>query len=215
MTAIRELTVDDLLDLRAYERVRGRFREEVMRLKALRRVALGPIVTVVFECAATVQFQVQEMARAERIVTEEGLQTELDVYNRLLPTAGELSATLFIELTSEGALREWLPKLVGIEHSLVIELRPTSPGSGEHKGGEVRSVPESSHAEALTREEVTPAVHYLRLLFEPEQVPLLASGPAMLAVRHPAYDHGTELSQETRQQLVADLEGRTPGVHLG
>ena len=102
------LTVDDILDLRAYERVRDDYRRKVMERKRLRRIPLGPVVTLVFECADTVRFQVQEMARAERISTDEGIQGELDVYNRLLPAPGELSATLFIELTSEEELRRWL-----------------------------------------------------------------------------------------------------------
>ena len=72
-------------------------------------------MTLVFECLDTVRFQVQEMARVEKIISDEAIQTELDIYNRLLPAPGELSATLFIELTSEPDLREWLPKLVGIE----------------------------------------------------------------------------------------------------
>jgi len=66
-------------------------------------------MTLVFESINTVRFQVQEMARAERILSDEGIQTELDVYNRLLPAPGELSATMFIELTSDEQLREWLP----------------------------------------------------------------------------------------------------------
>jgi hypothetical protein len=86
--------------------------------KRLRRVALGPIMTLVFECVDTVRFQIQEMARVEKILSDEAIQVELDIYNRLLPQVGELSATLFIELTSDALLREWLPKLVGIERAL-------------------------------------------------------------------------------------------------
>ena len=138
-----ELTVDDILDLRAYERVRDDFRTRVMAKKRLRRIPLGPVVTLVFECADTVRFQVQEMARAERILTDEGIRGELDVYNRLLPSPGELSATLFIELTSEDQLRHWLPRLVGIERSVAFELsRP--PGSTAPPT--VVSVPEELHA---------------------------------------------------------------------
>src|ERR1700733_13950223 len=117
-----DLTLADVLDLRAYERVRESYRAQVIARKRLRRVALGPIMTLVFECVDTVRFQVQEMARVEKILTDEGIQTELDIYNRLLPAAGELSATLFIELTSDGSMREWLPKLVGIERALGVEV---------------------------------------------------------------------------------------------
>jgi hypothetical protein len=204
------LTLADVLDLRAYERVREEFRTRVMARKRRRRVALGAIMTVVFECVDTVRFQVQEMARVERILTDEGIQGELDVYNRLLPAPGELSATLFIELTSEQDLRHWLPRLVGIERALAFEL---APGGGEPATA-VASVPEATHAEALTREEVTPAVHYLRFPFTEAEVARFAAGPVALAVRHPAYEARTELAEETRQELLADLEGRTVPLAL-
>ena len=117
-------------------------------------------MTLVFECFDTVRFQVQEMARAEKIISDEAIQVELDIYNRLLPGRGELSATLFIELTSDDALREWLPRLVGIERQLGFSI----------DGELVASVPEAAHAAALTRETVTPAVHYVRFGFTEAQV---------------------------------------------
>src|SRR5580698_3703099 len=138
------LTVADILDLRAYERVREEYRAAVIARKRLRRVALGPIMTLVFESVDTVRFQVQEMARVEKILSDEAIQTELDIYNRLLPDVGELSATLFIELTSDGAMRDWLPRLVGIEGALGIAVGGTDPI--------VRSAPEADHAAALVRE---------------------------------------------------------------
>ena len=107
--AVHGLTLDDVLDQRAYERVRDDYRANVIAMKKNRRVALGPIMTLVFECLDTVRFQVQEMARVEKIISDEAIQTELDIYNRLLPSPGELSATLLIELTTEADLREWLP----------------------------------------------------------------------------------------------------------
>ena len=193
-----------MLDLRAYERVRDEYRQRVMARKRRRRVALGPIMTIVFECFDTVRFQVQEMVRVERILTDEGVQGELDVYNRLLPSPGELSATLFIELTTEDDLRHWLPRLLGVERSLVFEL-PAEGGSA----GSVGSVPEGTHAEALTRETVTPAVHYLRFRFSENEVRRFAAGRAALAVRHPAYEARTELTPEVQEELLGDLEGRT------
>jgi hypothetical protein len=200
--ATRALGVDDILDLRAYERVRDDYRRRVIELKRRRRVALGPIITVVFECFDTVRFQVQEMARAERIVTDEGIQEELDVYNRLLPGDGELSATLFIELTTERDLRHWLPRLVGVERALAFEL-------GDPVGAVVHSVPEASHAEALTRETVTPAVHYIRFPFSADAKERFVSDePVALAVHHPEYEARTELGGEVRAELSADLQGR-------
>jgi len=192
------LELDDIADLRAYERVRERYRAAVMANKRLRRISLGPVVTVVFESIDTVRFQVQEMARAERIASDEGIRQELEVYNRLLPTAGELSATLFIELTSEEELRKWLPALVGIERHVVLELSGAPPA---------RSIPEASHAAALSREDVTPAVHYLRIPCTAEQRRALSTGHAVLLLTHPAGPHRTPLEPATCAELVADLEG--------
>ena len=129
-------------------------------------MALGPIMTLVFECFDTVRFQVQEMARVEKIISDEAIQVELDIYNRLLPAPGELSATLLIELTSEEELREWLPRLVGIERQLGVSI----------DGDVVPSVPEADHAAALTRDAVTPAVHYLRFAFTEAQVAAFGDG---------------------------------------
>ncbi len=199
----RILTLDDVLDLRAYERVRDGYRRQVIEQKRLRRISLGPIMTLVFESLETVRFQVHEMVRAERILSDDAIQTELDVYNRLLPLPGELSGTLFIELTTEEELRTWLPALVGVERALQIELGPgTDPLV-------VKSLPEGTHADALTREEVTPAVHYLRFPFPEGAAERLESGPAFLAVRHPEYVAQTALSDATRSELAGDLRGRT------
>ena len=74
----------------------------IIALKRRRRVGVGPIVTFVFENRDTVRFQVQEMARAEKLISDDGIQTELDVYNPLIPEPGVLSATMFVELTSDG-----------------------------------------------------------------------------------------------------------------
>lgn len=215
----RALVLDDVLDLRAYERVRPDYRRRVIALKRQRRVPLGPIMTVVFESFDTVRFQVHEMVRAERIATDAGVQAELDVYNRLLPTAGELSATLFVELTSEPDLRTWLPALVGVERSLAIEIGP-DPSAPSSTGGSasavVPSVPEATHVEALTREAVTPAVHYLRFPFRPEAIDLLAAGaPAALVVRHTAYAARTVLAEDTRAALLADVRGDADALELG
>ncbi|HEY5246758.1 MAG TPA: DUF3501 family protein [Acidimicrobiales bacterium] len=200
------LTLDDIVDARAYERARDDFRARVMARKRLRRVGLGEIMTVVFESVDTVRFQIQEMARVEKILTDEGIQAELDVYNRLLPAPGELSATLFIELTSDAELRHWLPRLVGIERTIVVELAD---------GSAVVSVPEASHAEALTRETVTPAVHYLRFRFSAAEVAAFAAGPIALTVAHPAYEARAELSAATQDELLGDLEGRTEPLPIG
>jgi len=193
----RMLTLNDIADLRAYERERDDYRRKVIEIKRRRRVAVGPIVSLVFENRETMRSQVQEMARAERMVSDDQIQKELDVYNALIPEPGELSATLFIELTGEEALRNWLPRLVGIEHSVLLEL----PG-----GDIVRAVPEAAHEEALTRPEITASVHYIRFALDPAQVGRFAAGPVILAVDHPEYPEQAVLTEEVRAELLTDLE---------
>jgi hypothetical protein len=202
---VSPLTLADVLDLRAYERVREDYRAKIIARKVDRRVALGPVMTLVFECFDTVRFQVQEMARAEKIISDEAIQVELDIYNRLLPRQGELSATLFIELTSDDALREWLPRLVGIEHQLGFSI----------DGALVVSVPEAAHAAALTRETVTPAVHYVRFGFTEAQVAAFEGAEEVALVgTHPAYEARTDLSPAVRRELLGDLLGTTKHLSI-
>ena len=195
----RKLTLDDIADLRAYERERQDFRAHVIELKARRRVAIGPFVTIVFENRDTIRFQIQEMARVERLLTDEAIETELRTYNPLVPEPGQLAMTLFIELTSDAELREWLPKLVGIERSIVLRV-----GEGDDVL-EIAATPEDAHAANLTREEITASVHYLHFHLTPEQVEAVARGPVTLAVEHDSYAHSTALGDETLQELLTDL----------
>jgi hypothetical protein len=200
------LTLDDLLDLRAYERVRDDYRAQVIALKRNRRVGLGRIMTLVFECLDTVRFQVQEMARAEKIISDEAMQVELDIYNRLLPRDRELSATLFIELTSDDALRDWLPRLVGIERQIGLSV----------DGDLVLSSPEAQHAAALTRETVTPAVHYLRFGLTEDQVAAFGDAAEVAVTScHPAYEATTILPPAVREELLGDLLGTTKYLPIG
>jgi hypothetical protein len=196
----RRLTLDDIYDLRAYEHERDEIRARVIALKRRRRIAVGRLVSVVFENRETVRFQVQEMVRAERMLTDAQVQAELDAYNPLIPQPGELSATVFVELTDEAQLREWLPKLVGIEQALELRL-----GGATGPADLVAGVPDAAHEEALTRSDVTATVHYVRFRLTPAQVDLFEAGPAFVAVSHPEYGHGTELAAAERQELLRDL----------
>ena len=191
----RKLTLGDIDDARAYERDRAGYRERMMEVRRRRRVHLGTVVTVMFESRETMRFQVQEIARVERIMTDEGIQEELDTYNVMVPEPGQLCATLFIELTSDDELREWLPKLVGIERSIVLRLPD---------GTQARCVVDAQHAARLTREHVTSAVHYIAFELTPEQVETFVDG-VVLAIDHPAYIEEVELSPTTVCELRADL----------
>ena len=192
----RKLTIDDIADARAYERERAELRAHVIDLKRRRRVEVGTVVTLMFENRDTMRYQIQEMARVEKIFTDEGIQEELDVYNPLIPEPGHLCATLFIELTSDEQMREWLPKLVGIEQSVVFRLP---------NGDEVRCLVDPQHASQLTREHVTAAVHYVSFAFTPQQVAAFGEG-TVLAIDHPNYLEAIELAPSTITELLADLQ---------
>ncbi len=210
----RQLDLADILDLRAYERERDARRAEVMALKRDRRVGVGPLVTLVFENRVTIWYQVQEMVRAERMLEDSQVLEELEAYNPLIPNPGELSATLFIELTTDEELREWLPKLVGIERSVLLvigaggtsEAAPLPSGDGSELV--VRAVPDAEQSEMLTREAVTASVHYLRFGLGSDAIERFAREPVALAIDHPAYREATLLGDRTKASLLADLRGQ-------
>ena len=192
-----KLTLDDIADIRAYERERDVFRAEVIETKRRRRISIGTLVTLLFENRDTIRFQIQEMARVEKLVTDEAIQEELDIYNPMIPGRGQLCATMFIELTSEDQVREWLPKLAAIERSVLLRLAD---------GGEVRAIIDEQHESQLTRPDVTAAVHYLRFELSPAHIAAFDDG-VVLAIDHPSYREETELLPETVAELRGDLLG--------
>lgn len=196
-----KLTLDDIDDLRAYERTREELLAGVIALKKKRRVTVGERLTLVFENAVTIRFQIQEMARIEKMIRDEEIEGELAVYNPLIPDPGHLAATMFIELTSDAELREWLPKLVGIETE--VEFRVGGGAGGAAQA--VRCVVDPDHARFLTREDTTAAVHYVHFSFTPEQVEAFAAGPVVLAVTHPNYSAEAQLGPDTVASLLDDL----------
>ena len=196
-----KLTLADIADLRAYERERDEFRRHVIALKKRRRISVGPHITFLFENRDTIRFQIQEMARAERILSDEGIATELAIYNPLIPEPGNLATTMFIELTSDELLREWLPKLVGIETRVLLRIG-TGPDAVE-----VRCTVDPDHEKQLTREEITASVHYIHFSFTPEEVEAFARGPVALVTDHPAYGHEVALTDDNVAELLADLRG--------
>ncbi len=92
-----KLTHEKLYGLEQYARIRPEFRARVMEHKANRRLAIGPHATLYFEDSITMQYQVQEMLRLERIFETEGIQQELDVYNPLIPDGNNWKATFMVE----------------------------------------------------------------------------------------------------------------------
>jgi len=197
---MRKLTVDDIAELRAYERERDEFRAHIIDLKRRRRIGLGDLLTITFENTDTMRFQIQEMARAEKMLTDAAIEHEVATYNELIPDAGELSGTLFVELTSEELLREWLPKFVGIQRAISFEV---DGGTGTSVSP---AIPEDE--ERLTREDITTTVHYLKFRFTPEQQAAFSApdGIVRIVVEHPEYRAAIELSAEQRAALARDFD---------
>jgi hypothetical protein len=158
-------------------------------------------VSIVFENRDTIRFQIQEMARAEKILSDDAIQTELDIYNPLIPESGSLAATLFIELTSKDDLLEWLPKLVGIERA--VELRIGTAGAEEVVTARV----DQDHERRLTRETTTASVHYVHFDVTAEQVARFATEAVCVAVAHANYAYATQLADTSKESLLIDLRG--------
>lgn len=193
-----ELTLEDIADIREYEREREDFRNRVIAMKKLRRVHVGEIVTFVFENKDTMRLQIQEMARAEKFSSDEHIKNELAIYNELIPGEFELKATLLIELVNEDELREWLPKLPGIQNHVHLDF----------DGKRVTAFEPTE--ERLTREdEITTTVHYLTFPFTENEKELLVAGPGKveLTIDHPEYKRSTVLEAQTVAQLQGDLKG--------
>ncbi len=189
------LRLKDIKPLSEYEAVRKEFRERIITLKKRRRVSLGDRITLVFENRDTILFQIQEMMRVEHIYDPAKLQDELDTYNPLIAGPGELSATLFIEITESERIKEVLDGLQGIDdgRSIFIELGPDR----------IYGQFEEGHS----KEDKLSAVHYVRFRLSLEQQAAFRNDktPAALVADHPRYRSRTTLDQEARRELSNDF----------
>jgi hypothetical protein len=187
-----KLSAKDVWPNAVYEAARAEFRNRVIALKAIRRVALAADVTLVFENRETLRFQVQEMLRAERIETPAGVQEELDVYNALMPDRDHLSATLFIEVTDEARIKQVLTDLVGLEETLYLSFGSDTLRATFEEG--------RSDGERIS------AVQYVRLPFDPGQRErFLGAKDGRLELRHPKLRSAVTLTREALASLQADL----------
>ena len=191
-----KLTGADLMSLEQYARERPAFRARVLEHKRHRKLAIGPNVTWSFEDRLTMQYQIQEMLRAERIFEPEGIRDELAAYNPLIPDGGNWKATLLIEFTDAAERQRQLAQLIGLEDRCWVQVR------GE---GRVYAIAD----EDLEREtsEKTSAVHFLRFELTAQMIFALKSGASLAAgVDHERYRHSLDpVPEPVRAALVADL----------
>ena len=193
---MKKITLADVKNLYEYEKVRSQFRQEIIELKKRRRVSVGDKVTLVFENRATVLFQIQEMIRVERIVADEKVQDEIDVYNELLPSRGQLSATLLIEIVEQSHIKEELDRLFGIDEGKCVYFQIGK----EHA---VAGRFEAGHS----KEDKISAVHFVRFTFGPTETAGFRNADVALVVDHPNYRARVTLPPEIRASLLEDLEG--------
>lgn len=165
---MQPLTRADLMPLEAYAVERPAFRARVLAHKRARRLPLGPHVTLLFEDRLTVQYQVQEMLRIERLFEPAAIQAELDAYNPLVPGGGDLRATMLIEYPDAAQRRAALATLGGIEHRVFAEVE----GIGLAAMQADEDLPRSTDAR-------TAAVHFLRFAFTPDAIAALRAGAGL------------------------------------
>ncbi|OOG46015.1 DUF3501 family protein [Rhodanobacter sp. C01] len=190
-----KLTRADLLTLEAYAQQRGEFRSSVIAHKKKRSVHLGAHLTLIFEDRLSVQYQVQEMLRIERIFEGAGIQDELDAYNPLIPDGGNLKATLLIEYPDVEQRKLELVRLRHIEHAIVLNVHGHAPVTAIADEDMERS-----------NDEKTAAVHFLRFELDAAMIADWNAGAAVtLASTLPAMPVEVALTPEQRCMLAADF----------
>jgi hypothetical protein len=192
---VKKLATDDLLTLERYARERQAFRARVMQHKGSRQLAVGPHLRWCFEDRLTIQYQVQEMLRTERIFEVEGIAEELETYNPLIPDGSNWKVTLLIEFPDPEERRVQLARLKGVEDGCWIEVH-----------GEPRVFAIADEDLERENEEKTSSVHFLRFELSARMKSALKAGAALAAgVEHPAYQHRVDVPESVRRALIADL----------
>jgi len=193
---MNKLTHDDLMSLEQYAKQRANFRAKVLEHKKNRHIMLGEHATLYFEDRLTMQYQIQEMLRIEKIFEEEGINEELDAYNPLVPDGKNLKATFMIEYADENERRDALAKMIGIEDKVWVQVE------GHDKSYAIAD-------EDLERdtEEKTSSVHFMRFEFDDAMIASAKSGAKIaMGIEHDAYAKElSPIADKSRASLVADF----------
>ncbi len=183
--------------LEDYAAKRSAFRAEVIAHKKVRRIALGPHATLVFEDFTTMKYQVQEMLRVERIFEAEGIEDEIAAYNPLIPDGSNWKATFMIEYEDVAERRTALAQMIGIEHRVWVRIGDYAPLFALAN----EDLPRSN-------DEKTAAVHFLRFDIPPAQIASAKAGaPIAVGIDHPALPCRVDpIPEPVRASLVSDLD---------
>jgi hypothetical protein len=194
---MQPLQATDLLSLEEYHRARPEFRSRVMEHKKLRQVRVGPNATLYFEDRLTIQYQVQEMLRIERIFEAEGINEELGAYNPLIPDGSNMKATFMLEYPDPVERKAQLARLIGIEDRVWMAVE-----------GHERVYAIADEDLDRATEDKTSSVHFVRFEFDAAMVTALKEGAALtVGIDHDGYSHSLEpLAADVRAALVADLD---------
>ncbi len=185
----------DLMSLEQYSTTRKDFRARVLEHKRNRLVPIGPNVTWMFEDRLTIQYQVQEMLRVERIFEAAGIQDELDSYNPLIPDGSNWKVTFLIEFPDADERKQRLAALKGVEDRCWVQVE-----------GLERSFAIADEDLERENEEKTSAVHFLRFELNPAMAAKVKAGAAVkIGIDHPSYNYQVTLSQAQRDSLAGDL----------
>lgn len=194
--ATRKLTRADLYSLEKYAEMRNDFRGQVMEHKKSRQVQIGPHVRLYFEDRLTIQYQVQEMLRAERVFEAAGIEDELAAYNPLIPDGSNWKATLMLEYPDMNERQSALQKLKGVENRAWVQVAGFEP---------VFAIAD----EDLERENETKtsSVHFLRFELTPGMVQSVKRGADIaMGVDHAACRHRIDrIAPAVRDSLASDL----------
>jgi len=194
---MKKLSRDDLHSLEHYSEVRDEYRDRVMEHKRDRRLSLGTNATLYFEDTLTMQYQVQEMLRIERIFETAGISEELDAYNPLIPDGSNWKATFMVEFPDEEERRAMLTQLVGIEDKVWLQIGDA---------GKIRPIADEDLARS--DEEKTSAVHFLRFELNESQVQSLKEGATLSAgIDHENYQVDVSpVPENVHNALLVDLD---------
>jgi hypothetical protein len=193
---MRRIEFSDVKNIYEYEKVRDQVRSRVIDLKRSRRVQVGDHLSFLFENRETVLFQIQEMCRAERIVDDERVREEIDVYNGLIPGPGELSATMMIEIEEMERITELLHGYMGIDSGDRVWLQV----GREHA---IAGQFEAGHS----KEDKLSAVHFVRFRLSAEAIRDFRDQEVFLVVDHPNARARVRLPEDVKAPLLKDLAG--------